>query len=76
MSMVTRWSMPSCSATKRLAITPPVGPDSTIWTGASAAASRVISPPFDLMITAGALMPASSSRPRMASSCRPTIGFR
>ena len=53
------------SATKRLAITPPVGPESSIWTGASAAASSVISPPFDLMTTAGARHPASSSRPRI-----------
>ena len=61
---------------KRLAITPPVGPESSIWTGASEAASSVISPPFDLMITAGALSPASFSRPRIAFSCRLTTGLR
>ena len=76
MSMVTRRSMSRCSATKRLAITPPVGPESSIWTGASEAASSVISPPFDLMMTAGALSPASFNRPRIAFSCRLTTGLR
>ena len=34
MSIVTRWSMPSSLAIRRLAITPPVGPESTMLTGA------------------------------------------
>jgi len=76
MSIVTRWSTPRSSATQRLAITPPVGPESTMLTGAAAAAARVISPPFDLMITAGAVTPASSSRARIAISWRPTTGLR
>ena len=76
MSIVTRWSTPRSWATQRLAITPPVGPDSTMLTGAAAAAAMLISPPFDLMITAGALMSAASSRSRIAASWRPTIGFR
>ena len=49
MSRVTRWSMPVSPATWRLAITPPVGPETSIWIGAAAAASSVISPPLETL---------------------------
>jgi hypothetical protein len=76
MSSVTRRSMPVSSATCRPAMTPPVGPETTMWTGAFAAASKVISPPFDRMTTVLAGMPASATRPRMAESWRVTTGRR
>ena len=44
----------------RLAITPPVGPETSIWIGAAAAASSVISPPLDVMTTVCAATPPSS----------------
>ena len=39
--------MPKSCAICLAAITPPAGPDNAIWIGASAAASSVISPPFE-----------------------------
>ena len=76
MSSVTMCSMPVSPATCRLAITPPVGPETSIWMGALAAASSVISPPFDLMITVCAATAPSSSRRRISRSCRDTTGLR
>ena len=58
--------MPVSPATCRLAITPPVGPETSIWIGASAAASSVISPPLERMTTVWAATAASSSRRRIA----------
>ena len=76
MSSVTRWSRPVRPAVWRLAMTPPVGPETSIWIGALAAASRVISPPLERMTTACAATPPASRRSRMARSWPETTGFR
>ena len=45
MSMVTMVSAPTRSAKCAPAMTPPAGPDRTVWTGRARADSRVINPP-------------------------------
>jgi hypothetical protein len=56
-------------------MTPPVGPETAIWIGASTAASRLISPPLERMITTFALTPCSSSSRRIEPSCLVTTGL-
>ena len=57
-------------------MTPPVGPDTAIWIGVGAAASKVISPPLDLINAARSGMPAAASRSRIRVSREATFGFR
>jgi hypothetical protein len=57
-------------------MTPPVGPDTAMWIGVCAAASKVISPPLDLINAARSGMPAAASRSRMRVSREATFGFR
>ena len=75
MSSVTRLGRPSSSAVRLAAITPPVGPETAIWIGASTAASRLISPPLERMTTIWALTPWSSSSRRIEPSCFSTTGL-
>ena len=75
MSSVTRLEMPSSCAICFAAMTPPAGPETAIWIGASAAASRVISPPFERMTTILAPTFSLLNRSRMEWSCRSTTGL-
>ena len=75
MSSVTRFGRPSASAVRFAAITPPVGPDTAIWIGASTALSSVISPPLERITTTRARTPFLSSSRRMLPSCLFTTGL-
>ena len=64
MSSVTSRSTPISLAMCLAAMTPPVGPETAIWIGVSAAASNDISPPLDRITTTWSVMPRSVRRPR------------
>jgi hypothetical protein len=61
MSIVTSDPMPSSFAMYLPATTPPVGPDTVMWIGELAAASSVISPPFDLMTATFSVTPFAAN---------------
>ena len=67
MSNVMALSTPNDRASPLEAITPAAGPDSTTYAGRSAAASLVMTPPLDCMMSNGAVTPNPSSFPRSAS---------
>ena len=75
MSRVTRWLIPLSLATCLPAITPPVGPETVIWIGVRCAASRVISPPLDLITTAWSVTPLSLKRSRRFATWLFTTGL-
>ena len=62
MSNVSRRSYPARAPMKVAPPTPPAGPDSTVWTGISVAASRLIRPPSERTTCRPAVAP-SSARP-------------
>ena len=64
MSKVRMRSNPAWVATKEAPLTPPAGPERTVWTAFLQADSRLISPPSDRTIWSGARTCAAASPSR------------
>ena len=61
MSNVMMSSTPALAATRTAPVTPPTGPDRNVPAQRSAAAARVMAPPFEPMMLTGAVMARSCS---------------
>jgi hypothetical protein len=62
MSKAISFGRPDLRAIITVEVTPPAGPESTVWTGRSEAAAALISPPSDRTICSRAFTPSSRSR--------------
>ena len=77
MSNEIAFSIPMRRASARTPTTPAAGPDSMMCIGVAAAASAVVSPPFDCISKSGAATPVRATRRRAGSdSARRPAGHK